>query len=235
MPIGIPLVPIVIPPAYPPDYPWLDDDDTDNDNVFWVNIYDVLYQHKFLFLCKDIENDIENQLVALFLYLNAYDTWTDFTLFINSPGGSVLSGMTIFNAMELVTADVATICVGIAASMASFLLAAGSSFKRYAFPHATVMIHQPYADFSEENYNQKDPQKDPPKRLWHKDANRLFSEMDELMVIQETIANIYAKKTGQPLETILTDLERDFYMSATEAKDYGIIDYVARNRKSYKS
>nr|YP_009671241.1 clp protease proteolytic subunit [Passiflora filipes]QCX30517.1 clp protease proteolytic subunit [Passiflora filipes] len=220
MPLGVPLVAMTFP---------ADGDDRVN-MIFWVDLYDALYESKFLFLCRDIDSEVTNQLIALFMYLNSKETSTDYTLFINSPGGWVTSGMTIFNAMQAVASDVRTICLGIAASMASFLLATGAGFKRYAFPHARVMIHQPHAHFStDDDYDDDDYGDDDDIRI--DDLESLFFEVDELTAIQQTIAKIYSKATGQPLETILADLERDFYMSATEAQAYGIIDNVVKNRK----
>nr|YP_009670633.1 clp protease proteolytic subunit [Passiflora lutea]YP_009670679.1 clp protease proteolytic subunit [Passiflora lutea]QCX29914.1 clp protease proteolytic subunit [Passiflora lutea]QCX29915.1 clp protease proteolytic subunit [Passiflora lutea] len=219
MPLGVPLVAMTFP---------ADGDDNAN-MIFWIDLYDALYESKLLFLCRDIDSEATNQLIALFMYLNSKEVSTDYTLFINSPGGWVTSGMTIFNAMHAVASDVRTICLGIAASMASFLLAGGTSFKRFAFPHARVMIHQPHAHFSTDDDYDDDYGDDDDVRI--DDLESLFFEVDELTAIQQTIAKIYSKKTGQPLETILADLERDFYMSATEAKAYGIIDNVVKNRK----
>nr|YP_010006600.1 ClpP [Passiflora candollei]QNR05367.1 ClpP [Passiflora candollei] len=224
MPLGVPLVAVNFPP----------DKNDDTNMILWIDLYDALYESKFLFLCRDIDSEITNQLIALFMYLNGKETSTDYTLFINSPGGWVASGMTIFNAMHGVVSDVRTICIGLAASMASFLLASGAGFKRFAFPHARVMIHQPHAHFSTDDYDDDDYDDDygdDDDDVRIDDLESLFVEVNELTVIQETIAKIYAKKTGQPLETILADLERDFYMSATEAQAYGIIDHVVKNRK----
>nr|YP_010231274.1 clp protease proteolytic subunit [Passiflora xishuangbannaensis]QSV37343.1 clp protease proteolytic subunit [Passiflora xishuangbannaensis] len=221
MPLGVPLVPISFPP----------EGNDDTDTILWIDLYDALYESKFLFLCRDIDSETTNQLLTLFMYLNGHETSTDFTLFINSPGGWVVSGMSIFGAMQAVTSDVRTICVGMAASMASFLLATGTKLKRFAFPHARVMIHQPHAHFSNDDDDDDDDYIDDDDDVHIDDLESLFSEVDELTVVQETIARIYAKKTGQPLETILADLERDFYMSATEAQAYGIIDSIGKIRK----
>nr|YP_009670449.1 clp protease proteolytic subunit [Passiflora jatunsachensis]YP_009670494.1 clp protease proteolytic subunit [Passiflora jatunsachensis]YP_009670820.1 clp protease proteolytic subunit [Passiflora rufa]YP_009670865.1 clp protease proteolytic subunit [Passiflora rufa]QCX29731.1 clp protease proteolytic subunit [Passiflora jatunsachensis]QCX29732.1 clp protease proteolytic subunit [Passiflora jatunsachensis]QCX30103.1 clp protease proteolytic subunit [Passiflora rufa]QCX30104.1 clp protease p len=225
MPLGVPLVPITFPPEGP--------DDTES--IVWIDLYDALYESKLLFLCRDIDTEVTNHLLALFMYLNGHETSTDFTLFINSPGGWVVSGMSIFNAMQAVTSDVRTVCVGMAASMASFLLATGKSFKRFAFPHARIMIHQPHAHFSNDDYDDDDydddDYDDDDEAAPMDDLDSLFSEVDELTVIQETIASVYARRTGQPLETILADLERDFYMSAREARDYGIIDGIGKTRR----
>nr|YP_010007570.1 ClpP [Passiflora capsularis]QNR06413.1 ClpP [Passiflora capsularis] len=224
MPLGVPLVAVTFPPER--------DDDDDTNLIVWIDLFDALYESKFLFLCRDIDSEITNQLVTLFMYLNGKETSTDYTFFINSPGGWVSSGLTIYNAMRGVASDVRTICIGIAASMASFLLATGAGFKRYAFPHARVMIHQPHAHLSttDNNYD-NDYDDDYGDDVPINDLKSLFIEVDELTFIQETIAKIYVKNTGQPLETILADLERDFYMSATEAQAYGIVDYVVKNRK----
>nr|AXB37428.1 Clp protease proteolytic subunit [Passiflora auriculata]AXB37474.1 Clp protease proteolytic subunit [Passiflora auriculata] len=244
MPLGIPLVPITFPLERDRTFPPERDRDDENESVVWIDLYDALYESKLLFLCRDIDTEVTNHLVALFMYLNGHETSTDFTLFINSPGGWVVSGMSIFNVMQAVTSDVRTICVGMAASMASFLLATGNSFKRFAFPHARIMIHQPHAHFSNDDYDDDYDDDDygdddygdvdygdDDDAAPMDDLESLLSEVNELAVLQETIACIYAKKTGQPLETILEDLERDFYMSATEAQAYGIIDVVGKARR----
>nr|YP_010006482.1 ClpP [Mitostemma brevifilis]QNR05157.1 ClpP [Mitostemma brevifilis] len=191
MPIGVPKVPFRLP---------------GEEDATWVDTG--LYNQRILFLCQEVNSEISNQIAGLLIYLNIEDPTKEFFLFINSPGGWILPGMTIYNTMEMVNSDVRTICTGIAASMASFVLVAGDSFKRLAFPNARVMIHQPRGAFLEEN------------------TSELVMEMEELMIIRENIAKIYARKTGQPLGIIVADLERDSFMSATEAQAHGIVDFI---------
>nr|YP_009671062.1 ATP-dependent Clp protease proteolytic subunit [Passiflora tetrandra]QCX30330.1 ATP-dependent Clp protease proteolytic subunit [Passiflora tetrandra] len=221
MPLGVPKVPFHLP-----------GDDDEN----WVDLYNRLYKKRMLFLTQEVNSEVANQLASLFIYLNMEESTKDFDLFINSPGGWILPGMTIYNSMTLVDSNVRTICTGLAASMASFILAAGASSKRLAFPHARVMMHQPHGRFSDVVDDDKDDKKDDKKDNKKDDDNHnkddsareLFVEMEELTAIQENIVKIYAAKTGQPRETILADLERDSFMSATEAQAHGIVDFIGR-------
>nr|YP_010210251.1 clp protease proteolytic subunit [Paraboea wenshanensis]YP_010210599.1 clp protease proteolytic subunit [Paraboea sinensis]YP_010210686.1 clp protease proteolytic subunit [Paraboea clavisepala]YP_010210773.1 clp protease proteolytic subunit [Paraboea glutinosa]YP_010210860.1 clp protease proteolytic subunit [Paraboea dictyoneura]YP_010210947.1 clp protease proteolytic subunit [Paraboea rufescens]YP_010211034.1 clp protease proteolytic subunit [Paraboea martinii]YP_010211121.1 clp protease len=193
MPIGVPKVPFRIP---------------GEEDASWVDIYR-LYRERLLFLGQDVNSEISNQLIGLMVYLSIEDDTKDLYLFINSPGGWVIAGLAIYDTMQFVRPEVHTVCMGLAASMGSFLLAAGELTKRLAFPHAWVMIHQPAASFYEAQ------------------TGEFILEAEELLKIRETITRVYAQRTGKPLWVVSEDLERDVFMSATEAQAYGIIDLVA--------
>nr|WID86732.1 clp protease proteolytic subunit [Passiflora tripartita var. mollissima] len=218
MPVGIPRIPEDVP----------EEDEEETGAGGWVDLYNELYKKKQLILFQEINNEIMNQFVNLMLHLDTEDTTKDFCLYINSPGGWILPGMSLYNTMVTVESDVRTVCVGMAASMASFLLTAGEPGKRLAFAHAEIMMHQPHGRFSEEddddndNNNDKDDNNDDMINI------KYLREMKELLTIQEDIANVYAESTGKPLEVILKDLQSDSFMSATEARAYGIVDYVGR-------
>nr|YP_010546197.1 clp protease proteolytic subunit [Petrocodon longitubus]UYI29713.1 clp protease proteolytic subunit [Petrocodon longitubus] len=193
MPIGVPKVPFRIP---------------GEEDASWVDV-NRLYRERLLFLGQDVNSEISNQLIGLIVYLSIEDDTKDLYLFINSPGGWVIAGLAIYDTMQFVRPEVHTVCMGLAASMGSFLLAAGELTKRLAFPHARVMIHQPAASFYEAQ------------------TGEFILEAEELLKIRETITRVYAQRTGKPLWVVSEDLERDVFMSATEAQAYGIIDLVA--------
>lgn len=162
-----------------------------------------------LFLGQEVESEISNQLVGLMMYLSIEDENKDLYFFINSPGGWVLPGIAIYDTMQFVPPEVHTICLGLAASMGSFILVGGTITKRLAFPHARVMIHQPAAAFYEAQ------------------AGEFVMEAEELLKLREIITKVYVQRTGKPLWVVSEDLERDVFMSATEAQTYGIVDLVA--------
>jgi ATP-dependent Clp protease protease subunit len=145
--------------------------------------------------------------IAQLLFLDSEDPKRDIMLYVNSPGGDVSAGLAIYDTMQHVHCDVATVCMGLAASMGSFLLAAGTKGKRYALPHARVMIHQPLAGF-------RGP------------ATDIEIHAREVLLARDTLNELYAQHTGQPVERIKRDTERDNFMSAADAKDYGLIDEV---------
>nr|QJQ75265.1 clp protease proteolytic subunit [Glycyrrhiza astragalina]QJQ75341.1 clp protease proteolytic subunit [Glycyrrhiza astragalina]QJQ75411.1 clp protease proteolytic subunit [Glycyrrhiza astragalina]QJQ75487.1 clp protease proteolytic subunit [Glycyrrhiza astragalina] len=194
MPIGVPKVPYLVP---------------GDDEASWIDLYNRLYQERLLFLGQEINSEISNQLVGLMIFLSLEDKNKDLYLLINSPGGEVISGMGIFDTMQLIEAEVQTICVGLAASMGSLLLVGGEITKRLAFPRARVMIHQPASSFFEGQ------------------TVECVLEADELLKMRKTLTMIYAQRTGKPFWQIYKDMERDLYMSAEEAQAYGIIDMVA--------
>lgn len=196
MPIGVPKVPYRM-----PGEPYSQ----------WIDIYNRLYRERIIFLGRDIDDEIANQIVAVMLYLDSEDPGKDIVLYINSPGGSVTSGMAIFDTMQHIKSDVVTICVGLAASMGSFLLAAGTPGKRLALPHSRIMIHQPSGGTRGQ-------------------ASDIEIEAKEIIRIRQQLNQIYAQRTGQPLEKIEKDMDRDFFMSAEEAKEYGLIDRVIEER-----
>nr|YP_010758623.1 ATP-dependent Clp protease proteolytic subunit [Caragana opulens]WEW73087.1 ATP-dependent Clp protease proteolytic subunit [Caragana opulens] len=194
MPVGIPKVPFLLP---------------GDDDASWIDLYNRLFQERLLFLGQEVNSEISNQLVGLMVYLSLEDKTKDLYLFINSPGGEVISGMAIFDTMQFVEAEVQTVCVGLAASMGSLLLVGGVITKRLAFPHARVMIHQPASSFYEGQ------------------TVECMLEANELLKMRQTMTKIYAQRTGKPSWQISKDMERDHYMSAEEAQAHGIVDMVA--------
>ena len=149
--------------------------------------------------------------MAVMLYLDSEDSGKDIILYINSPGGMVSAGMAIFDTMQHIKSDVVTICVGLAASMGSFLLAAGAKGKRLALPHSRIMIHQPSGGTRGQ-------------------ATDIQIEAKEILRLRHELNNIYAKNTGKPIEKIEKDMDRDYFMSAEEAREYGLIDRVIEDR-----
>jgi len=196
MPIGVPKVPYQLPGS-----PYSD----------WIDIYNRLYRERIIFLGKEVDDEITNQIIAVMLYLDSEDNNKDIYLYINSPGGSVTAGMAIYDTMQHIKSDVVTICVGLAASMGSFLLAAGKQGKRLALPHSRIMIHQPSGGVRGQ-------------------ATDIEIEAREILRIRRQLNQIYADKTGQSVEKIEKDIDRDFFMSAQEAKEYGLIDRVIEDR-----
>ncbi|HIK34098.1 MAG TPA: ATP-dependent Clp protease proteolytic subunit [Thermosynechococcus sp. M98_K2018_005] len=177
----------------------------------WIDIYNRLYRERIIFLGKEVDDEIANQIVAVMLYLDSEDPGKDIMLYINSPGGSVTAGMAIYDTMQHIKSDVVTICVGLAASMGSFLLAAGTKGKRLALPHSRIMIHQPSGGTRGQ-------------------ATDIEIEAREILRVRRQLNELYAYHTGQPLEKIERDMDRDFFMSAEEAKNYGLIDRVIEER-----
>ncbi|GAX44332.1 peptidase S14, ClpP [Tolypothrix sp. NIES-4075] len=196
MPIGVPKVPYRMP---------------GEQYTQWVDIYNRLYRERIIFLGRDIDDEIANQIIAVMLYLDSEDPGKDIQLYINSPGGMVTSGLAIYDTMQHIKSDVVTICVGLAASMGSFLLAAGTKGKRLALPHSRIMIHQPSGGTRGQ-------------------ASDIEIEAREILRIRHQLNNIYADNTGQTLAKIEKDMDRDFFMSAAEAKEYGLIDRVIEDR-----
>nr|YP_009864519.1 clpP-like protease [Smilax glycophylla]YP_010132792.1 ATP-dependent Clp protease proteolytic subunit [Smilax microphylla]QKE32514.1 clpP-like protease [Smilax glycophylla]QWC93257.1 ATP-dependent Clp protease proteolytic subunit [Smilax microphylla]UPO69417.1 clpP-like protease [Smilax moranensis] len=193
MPIGVPKVPFRNP---------------GEEDAVWVDV-NRLHRERLLFLGQEVDSEISNQLVGLMVYLSIEDNTRDFYLFINSPGGWVIPGIAIYDTMQFVPPDVHTICMGLAASMGSFILVGGEITKRLAFPHARVMIHQPASSFYEAQ------------------AGEFILEAEELLKLRETITKVYVQRTGNPLWVVSEDMERDVFMSATEAQSHGIVDLVA--------
>jgi ATP-dependent Clp protease protease subunit len=173
--------------------------------------YNRLYRERIIFLGQEIDDEIANQIVAVMLYLDSEDPGKDIYLYINSPGGSVHAGLAIYDTMQHVKSDVVTICVGLAASMGAFLLAGGTKGKRLALPHSRIMIHQ----VSSGTRGQ---------------ASDIEIEAREVLRIDHQLNQLLAYHTGQPLEKIQRDQKRDFYMSAQEALEYGIVDKVIEGK-----
>ena len=184
----------------------------------WVDIYERLYKERVLFLCKEIEIPFDNRFIALLLLLNSEtdiydDDDDDIYIFINSPGGGADASISIYDTIKFLLPDVWTIAIGLAASGASLILVGGTITKRIAFPNARVLIHQPSSA---------------PIR---KNIDGLVMEAEDMLELRNTIADIYAENTGKPVDVIQKDLERDSFMSATEAQDYGIVDRVTKFKK----
>ncbi len=174
----------------------------------WVDIYTRLGVERILFLGQEVNDGIANSLVAQMLYLDSEDSSKPIYLYINSPGGSVTAGLAIYDTMQYVKSDVVTICVGLAASMGAFLLGAGTKGKRLALPHSRIMIHQPLGGTSQ------------------RQASDIEIEAKEILRIKDMLNRSMADMTGQSFEKIEKDTDRDYFLSAAEAKDYGLIDRV---------
>ena len=179
------------------------------------DIFSRLLKERIIFLGSGINDEIANVVIAQLLFLESEDPDKDIMIYINSPGGHVTAGMAIFDTMQHVRCDVATICMGQASSMGSFLLAAGTKGKRYALPNSRIMIHQPLAGFQGQ-------------------ATEIEIHARELLKTRDNLNRLLAKHTGQPIEKIQQDTERDYFMSAEEAKGYGLIDEVFIRKKAEK-
>ena len=171
------------------------------------DIFSRLLKDRIIFLGTPINDDVANVVIAQLLFLDSEEPEKDIMLYINSPGGHVSAGLAIYDTMQYLHCDVATICMGQAASMGSFLLAAGTKGKRYALPHSRVMIHQPLAGFQGQ-------------------ATDIEIHAKEILRARDELNELYAKHTGQPIEKIKHDTERDNFMSSAQAKEYGLIDEV---------
>jgi len=192
MPIGYPSVPYKLP---------------GEQYTQWVNIYTRLARDRIIFLGEEVNDQIANEIIAIMLYLDSEDPGKDIYLYINSPGGVVTSGLAIYDTMQHIKSDVVTICLGLAASMGSFLLAGGTKGKRLALPHSRIMIHQPSGGTRGQ-------------------ATDIQIEAKEILRIRHQLNGIYANNTSQTIEKIEKDMDRDFFMSSEEAREYGLIDKV---------
>ncbi|MEE9611264.1 MAG: ATP-dependent Clp endopeptidase proteolytic subunit ClpP [Desulfatiglandales bacterium] len=176
------------------------------------DIYSRLLKDRIIFLGEQVEEGMANTIIAQMLFLESEDPNKDINLYINSPGGAVTAGLAIYDTMQYIKPDVTTICMGQSTSMAALLLAAGAKGKRYALPHARIMIHQPLGGVQGQ-------------------ATDIDIQAKEILKIKDTIHNILSQHTGKSLETIREDTERDFFMSTEDAVDYGIIDKVITKRE----
>ncbi|KAL7489327.1 hypothetical protein ACHAW6_014935, partial [Cyclotella cf. meneghiniana] len=192
MPIGVPKVAYRVPGSM---------------GAEWVDIYNRLYRERIIFLGSEIDDELANQIIGVLLYLDEEDSSKPIYLYINCPGGSVISGLAIFDAMQLIKSEVITINLGLAASMASFILAAGSKGKRLALPSSRIMIHQPMGGAQGQ-------------------AQDIKNEAAQIMRIRDNLVKMYSMFTGQTTDQITKDLDRDNFMSAYEALEYGLIDRV---------
>lgn len=177
------------------------------------DIYSRLLRERIVFLGQQVDDEIANLIVAQMLYLEAEEPEKDIYLYINSPGGSVSAGMGIFDTMNQITPNVSTICLGLAASMGAFLLSAGEPGKRLSLPHSRIMIHQPLGGAQGQ-------------------ASDIEIQAKEILYLKGQINNYLAQHTGQPLEKIQEDTERDFFMSPQESLEYGLIDRIIERRPS---
>jgi len=174
------------------------------------DIYSRLLRERIIFLGTQVEDQMANAICAQMLLLAADDPEKDIYLYINSPGGSVSAGMAIYDTMQFVQCDVATVAMGLAASMGQFLLCAGAPGKRYALPHARIMMHQPSGGIGGT-------------------ASDIKIQAEQMIMLKKRLAELIAKHTGQPLETIEADSDRDRWFTAEEAKEYGFVDHVVRS------
>ena len=171
------------------------------------DIYSLLLKERIIFLGTPINDQVANLLVAQLLYLDREDPERDISIYINSPGGVISSGLAIFDTMNLIRPNVSTICVGLAASMATVLLCAGTKGKRYALPNSTVHMHQPIGGAQGQ-------------------ASEVEIAAREMLRLQDKVRQMISESTGQPYEKIAKDTDRDYYLTSAQAKDYGLIDEV---------
>jgi ATP-dependent Clp protease protease subunit len=176
------------------------------------DIFSMLLKERIIMLSEEVNDVTASLIVAQMLYLESADPDKDIHLYINSPGGSITSGFAIYDTMQHIKCDVSTICIGMAASMGAFLLAAGAKGKRFALPNSEIMIHQPLGGTRGQ-------------------ATDIKIHTEWLLKIKNKLNNILSEKTGQPIDRIDRDVERDFFMSAEEAKAYGLVDEVMVKRK----
>ncbi len=176
------------------------------------DIYSRLLKDRIIFLGGEVNDDVANSIIAQMLFLEAEDPDKDIFLYINSPGGSVSAGMAIYDTMQYIRCEVSTICVGMAASMGAFLLAAGAKGKRRALENAEIMIHQPSGGAQGQ-------------------ATDISIVAEHIQKIKNRLNGILSQRTGQPLEKVQADTERDNYMTAQEARDYGLVDEVIAPRR----
>jgi len=179
----------------------------------WVNIYDRLYRERIIFLGRGVNDSLANQIIAVMLYLDSEDNNKPIYLYINSAGGSVTAGLAIYDTMQHIKSEVVTICVGLAASMGAFLLTAGAKGKRLALPHSRIMIHQPSGGVQGRTQ-----------------ATDIEIEAKEILRLKNELNGMMAFHTGQTIEKIAKDTDRDYFMSAQEALEYGLIDKVIEDR-----
>lgn len=180
------------------------------------DIFSRLLKDRIIMLSEEVNDASASLVVAQLLFLEGEDPDKDIYLYINSPGGSITSGMAIYDTMQYIKCDVNTICIGMAASMGSFLLAAGTKGKRFALPNSEIMIHQPLGGFQGQ-------------------ATDIGIHADRILKIKEKLNSILSERTGKPLEVIKKDTERDHFMTADEAKEYGLIDEVIVTKKKQPS
>jgi ATP-dependent Clp protease protease subunit len=180
------------------------------------DIFSRLLKDRIVFIGTGVNEEVSNLIIAQLLFLQAEDAEKDISIYINSPGGSVTAGMAIYDTIQFLKCNVATYCVGQASSMGAVLLAAGTRGKRFALPNARIMIHQPWGGVQGQ-------------------ASDISIQAKEILRLRDRINQILAEHTGKPIAVIEKDTDRDFFMSAVEAKEYGLVDEVVRSRKTEKS
>lgn len=180
------------------------------------DIYSRLLKDRIIFLGTVITDDVANLLIAQMLFLESEDPSREINFYINSPGGSVTAGLAIYDTMQYIKPGITTVCIGQAASMAALLLAAGDPKKRYSLPNSRIMIHQPMGGSQGQ-------------------ASDIAIQAKEILRLKDTLNEILARHTGRPIDVIQRDTDRDFFMSGQEAKEYGIVDHVIRNREDLDS
>jgi ATP-dependent Clp protease protease subunit len=176
------------------------------------DIYSRLLKDRIIIMGEEVHDAMANTVIAQMLFLESEDPDKDINMYVNSPGGSVTAGMAIYDTMQYIKPDVATICMGQATSMAALLLAAGTEGKRYALPHSRIMIHQPLGGTQGQ-------------------ATDIDIHAREILKMRDTLNHILFEHTGQPLEKVRKDTERDYFMTSEEAKEYGIVDKVITTRE----
>ncbi len=174
------------------------------------DIYSRLLRERIIFLGTEVNDQVSDSLVAQLLFLEAEDPTKDIQIYINSPGGSVTAGLAIYDTMQQISPDIVTICFGVAASMGAFLLSGGTKGKRLALPNSRIMIHQPLGGAQGQ-------------------AVEIEIQAKEILFLKQTLNNLLSEHTGQPLEKIIEDTERDYFLSPDEAVNYGLIDKVIKN------
>jgi ATP-dependent Clp protease, protease subunit len=175
------------------------------------DIYSRLLKDRIIFLGTAINDEVANLLIAQLLFLESEDPEKDINFYINSPGGVVTAGMAVYDTMQYIKSDIATVCIGQAASMGAVLLAAGNRGKRYSLPNARILIHQPMGGFQGQ-------------------ASDIAIQAREILRMKEALNQILSTHTGKDLEQVQTDTDRDFFMSGNDAKEYGLVDHVITNR-----
>jgi len=176
------------------------------------DIFSRLLKDRIIFIGTPISDEISNLIIAQLLFLQAEDAEKDISIYINTPGGSVTAGLAIYDTMQFVKCDVATYCVGQASSMGAVLLTAGTTGKRFSLPNARILIHQPWGGVQGQ-------------------ASDISIQAKEILRLRDRVNEILAEHTGKPIDAIAKDTDRDFFMSAREAKDYGLVDEVVKSRK----
>ncbi len=180
------------------------------------DIYSRLLRDRIIFLGTAMNDEVANLLIAQLLFLESEDPEKDINFYINSPGGIVSSGLAVYDTMQYIKPDIATVCIGQAASMGALLLTAGTKGKRYSLPNSRILIHQPMGGFQGQ-------------------ASDIAIQAREILRMKETLNNILASHSGKDLAQVQIDTDRDYFMSAPEAKEYGLIDHVILNRDDYDS